>query len=137
MRTAALVAGRVVGITGLIQIVLGVLFWTGTALALIPLHMGLGYVFVLAMWALAAMGFRARIPARSAVTLAWSLVVVTLGIGQMQIFPGAAHWVIRVLHLLVGLSAMGLAQSLAAQIQHGVVVDGVSSPSPVHHAGHA
>lgn len=65
MKTAAGVVGGVVGITGLIQIVLGVLFWTGHALSLIQLHMAIGFVFVLAMWTLCVLAIRARLRPQS------------------------------------------------------------------------
>ena len=40
-------------LTGTIQIVLGALFWTGYALSLIPVHMLVGLILVLCLWALA------------------------------------------------------------------------------------
>ena len=43
MRRLTAIALVLVGFTGLTQIVLGVLFWTGHSLPLIPLHMRLGY----------------------------------------------------------------------------------------------
>ena len=42
-----------------------------------------------------------------------------LGLTQSQLLPGDAHWVVQVLHLLVGLVAMGLAQDLAARTRRG------------------
>ena len=39
----------------LVQIILGVVFWTGNLLNLIPLHMVLGLVLVLALWTLAVL----------------------------------------------------------------------------------
>lgn len=99
-----------VGITGIILIGLGVLFWTGHALALVPLHMILGSIFVLALWTLAVLAARRGAPAGLvATTLVWGLIVPALGMGQMQILPGPGHWVVRVAHLLVGLVAMRLA----------------------------
>ena len=118
MKTAANVAGGLAGITGLIQIALGVVFWTGHALALIPLHMLIGFVFVLALWTLCVLGARARLPLPSVlVALGWSLVVPIFGITQTQLLPGPAHWVIRVLHLLVGMIAMGQARGLTVRIR--------------------
>jgi len=131
MKIAARVLAALVGITGLIQIIIGSLFWTGHALALIPFHMKVGYVFVLATWILCALGFRARLWMRSSVALVWSLVVVGLGMTQMQLFPGVNHWVIRALHLVVGLIAMTLAGQLAARIGASDAVGSPSRPSPL------
>jgi hypothetical protein len=40
-----------------------------------------------------------------------------LGLTQTQLLPGSAHWLIQVLHLLVGLGAISLAETLGRQIQ--------------------
>ncbi len=118
MRTATTVAQMLVRASGLLLIVLGVLFWTGNALSLIPLHMLLGLVLVLSLWTLAVIAARAGV-SRGLVALAivWGLVVLALGITQTRLLPGSAHWVIQVLHLLVGLGAMGQAEGLAARIR--------------------
>jgi hypothetical protein len=103
---------------GLIMIVLGLLFWTGNALNFIGLHMLLGMVLVLLLWA------QAILAARSggslglvALAITWGLIVVALGMTQNQLLPGDAHWVIKVLHLLVGIAAIGIAERLAESIQ--------------------
>jgi hypothetical protein len=107
----------VVRLTGLVLIVLGVLFWTGNARFLIPLHMLVGIVLVVALWVLAGLGARAGVGAgRVALAVLWGLLTVGLGMTQGALLPGDAHWVVQVLHLLVGLAAMGMAEGLAAQI---------------------
>ena len=118
MSIAIKVTRGLVGITGIIQLVLGVLFWTGHAMALVPLHMILGSVFVLALWTLAVLAARAGAPVGLvATTLVWGLLLPALGMGQMQLLPGPGHWVIRVAHLLMGLVAMGLAGALFARVR--------------------
>jgi plastocyanin len=122
MKTATTAALTLVRATGLIQIVTGVLFWTGNALALIPAHMLSGLVLVLALWALALLGARAGVsPGFVALAVLWGLLVVGLGLTQTQLLPGDFHWVIQVLHLLIGLAAMGLAQNLATRIRRGAM----------------
>ena len=103
-------------LSGLVQLVLGVAFWTGHRMDLVPFHMVNGMVFVLALWALAALGFRAG-ASGSLVMLSfvWSLLVTALGVTQTRLLPGDWHWVIRVLHLLTALAAMGLAGRLAVE----------------------
>ena len=131
MKIVARILAALVGITGLIQIAIGILFWTGHALPLIPLHMTIGIVFVAAMWILGGLGFRAHLAMRSSIILAWSLVVMSLGMTQMQLFPGVNHWVVRVLHLLVGLIAMTLAGQLGARIAAFDAVSHPSRPAPL------
>jgi hypothetical protein len=113
MRTAINVARMLVRLDGIVLIILGTLFWTGNALALIPLHMLLGILLVLALWTLALLAARSGVhPGLVAVAIVWGLVVPILGMNQDALLPGPAHWVIQVLHLLVGLAAIGLGEML-------------------------
>jgi len=43
------------------------------------------------------------------------LVQLTLGVTQAQFLRGDGHWVIRLLHLLTGLAAMGIGNALSAR----------------------
>src|SRR5690242_19413360 len=118
MRTAMTVALMLVRFTGLILIILGVLFWTGNARALIPIHMLRGLVLVLSLWTLAILAGRAGVPwGLVALALAWGAIALILGMVQTQLLPGPQHWVIQELHLLVGLGAIGLAEGLAARVR--------------------
>jgi len=120
-----------VGITGLFQIVLGLFFWTGVAQSLIPLHMVVGIVFVLSLWTTAGLAIKARAPmGLVALAFASGAVVILLGVTQAQILPGPNHWVIRVIHLLVGLAAMGQAGGLARRIRDGAAREPVPAPEP-------
>jgi len=118
MRTATTIIQMLVRGLGLIMIVLGLFFWTGNALNLIGLHMLLGMILVLFLWALAIMAARSGISlGLVALGIAWGLIVVTLGMTQNQLLPGDAHWIIKVLHLLVGIAAIGIAERLAGSIK--------------------
>ena len=101
---------------GVVQLVLGLAFWTGNLLGLVDLHQLLGILLVLAVWTLAALAARAGVPAglvAGAVVL--GLVVPVVGLTQRELLPGSAHWVIQVVHLLLGLGLLGLAENLAAR----------------------
>lgn len=120
MKSITLIARSLLSICGIALVVLGILFWTGHALSLLSLHMLLGAVFVVCMWVLAVVGF--LMPGArgfALVVLIWSLVVPALGVTQVSLLPGAGHWLVQVLHLLVGLIAMGLAHALARRIGRG------------------
>ncbi len=119
MKTTTTIAQGLVRFTGLIQIVLGALFWTGNALNLVPMHMLVGSVLVLSVWTLAFLATRAGV-SRGFIRLValWGLLVPAFGMTQGRILPGDFHWVIQIMHLLVGLSAIGLAEGLAARIKH-------------------
>ena len=105
---------RLAGVAGL---VLGLLFWSGRALALVSVHMALGAILVLSLWTLAGIGLRRGINSSTiAIAVAWGLIVPVLGVVQLAIPSGGGYGVVRVLHLLVGLGAIVQAESLAKQI---------------------
>lgn len=117
MKTAATALRIFVGLDGLVLIALGLLFWTGNADPLIPVHMLLGIALVLALWVLAVLAAVAGVNfGLVALAFVWGLVVPALGLTQERLLPGGAHWLIQVLHLLVGIIAIALAQILAMRI---------------------
>lgn len=121
MKTAITTLQWVIRLTGLIQIVLGLTFWIGYAFNLIPLHMLVGSVLVLALWVLAVLAWRTGVSLGFVVlAIVWGVITLALGMTQTQLLPGAFHWVIEVLHLVVGLAAMGLGDRLAQMSQHSL-----------------
>lgn len=117
MRTSTSIALWTARITGLLQLILGALFWTGNAQSLIPVHMLSGSILVLALWVLAAQVIMTGAnPGLGWFAIFWGVVTVALGMTQMQILPGSLHWVVQVAHLLVGIGAMGLADSAAKRV---------------------
>jgi hypothetical protein len=101
-----------------VQIVLGVIFWTGNALGLKNLHMLIGFILVLALETIVLAAARRGVEVGLVILAAvWGVVTVLLGLTQESILVGSAHWVIRVLHLLVGIGAIGLSEALAGRIQ--------------------
>ena len=122
MRITANVLRILVSAIGAIMIALGLLFWTGNAFALLPLHMLLGIILVLMLWAIAIIALAARVnPPLALIALVWGLIVPVLGLTQERILPTSAHWIIQILHLLIGLTAIALANILARQIIEGGV----------------
>lgn len=115
---AIVVATRVIlTLLGIALIVLGVLFWLGRSLSLLPLHMMLGGIFVLCMWLLSGLALYVRKGrALAAVVFVWGLIVPILGMEQLRLLPGSLHWIVQAVHLLVGLIAIGLAHALAGKI---------------------
>jgi uncharacterized membrane protein YczE len=114
MHKAIKITRGLVGILGVSLVLLGVTFWTGHLGTLVPLHMGLGIAFVVGLWTLAILCWIAGGPAPlSVATLLWGLVIPAFGYAQYQLLPGPNHWVIRVLHLAIGVAGMGLAGALS------------------------
>jgi hypothetical protein len=68
MQSAVTAVQMAIRVLGVIQIVLGVLFWTGNALGLVDLHILNGIVIVLLLWVMAGLAARAGVE-RSLVAL--------------------------------------------------------------------
>ncbi|HEX3648344.1 MAG TPA: hypothetical protein VHV49_07940 [Pseudonocardiaceae bacterium] len=110
MNRPILIARTTVLVAGIVQLVLGALFWSGIGQNLVPVHATIGTILVLALWTVAFFAARAGAP-RGLVVLAvvWGLIVPAFGTLQTSILPGSLHWIIQVVHLLLGLAAMALA----------------------------
>jgi hypothetical protein len=99
---------------GVVQIVLGIAIWFGVARGAVPFHAAAGSLLVLVIWIIAVIALFA-LPRRGLplFTLLWGAIVLWLGMAQTTLLVGSAHWAIRVAHLVIGLAALGLAESLA------------------------
>ncbi len=111
-------ARMTVRVVGLAQLVLGLIVWTGSAAGLVPVHMILGIILVLALWTVAALALQAGArPALPAFAIAWGALLIAFGLTQAQILPDdSLHVVIQVAHLVAGLVAIGLAEALGAAV---------------------
>src|SRR6266849_517983 len=88
--------------------------WTGRADAIIPVHEFLGFVIVLSLWTLAFLAARAGVQRGVVVAgFAWGLIAPILGLTQANLLTNNWHWIIQILHLLVGLAAIGTGEGLA------------------------
>jgi hypothetical protein len=117
-------------ILGTLQVVLGLGFWTGNFATLVPLHMLLGLLLVILLWAIAVAALvRGVMRPFAVVALLWGLLVLALGLTQQQILPGDLHWIIQVLHLLVGIGAVGISERLNRGLLDQGVVGLSSSPA--------
>jgi len=117
MRKFLFAAQMLVRIAGAAQILLGFLIWFGIGASLVQLHFAIGGIFVLALWIVAVIALFV-LPTRGMALLAliWGALVLWLGMAQTTLMVGSMHWVIRVVHLLVGLAAIGLGDRLAAAV---------------------
>lgn len=102
----------------LAQIVLGVLFWLGAATSLTDLHMLLGLVLALLVAVLAILvGVRGGSPGLLVGGLVVAVLLPVVGLGQTGWLPGSQHWVIQVLHLLVGVAAIAVAEAAGGRLR--------------------
>jgi hypothetical protein len=117
MKTTS-IAQMVVRITGLIQLVLGFIVWPGNADVLIPVHILIGSILVVALLVLTYQATRSRISTGLIIlAVLWAFVLPAWGLAQEKLLPETGHWIIQVLHLLFGIGAVGMAEMLGAQIR--------------------
>jgi hypothetical protein len=118
MNRAATIAQMTIRVSGVLLILLGIAIWTGRADQIIPVHELLGFVLVLALWALSFLAARAGVTMRWVVlAVAWGLAAPILGLTQQGLLTGDWHWTIQVLHLLIGLGAIGQGENLALRMK--------------------
>ena len=98
-------------IAGLCALVLGVLLWRGALPNTLRAHMFLGglVALVLAFLAVFALSTRVRIPV-AIVALIWAAATLYVGIAQAHI------GIVLVIHPLLGIGAIGLAEMLGGAI---------------------
>jgi hypothetical protein len=107
----------VIRLAVLLALILGILFWTGNAQNLTLIHMLLGFIVVISLWVIGlAQGFiRGGSFVLAIATFVVGLILAIVGLYQTRWLVGSAHWVIQVIHLLLGLSAIGLGEMIAAR----------------------
>lgn len=117
MRTATFALIWIVRVAGVVQILLGLSIWIGPGMRYISLHIQAGFLIVVALWILAILVLIVRgRPALAVFALVWGLALPAFGMAQATILVGPLHWIIRVIHLLMGLIALGTADALAKHI---------------------
>lgn len=109
-------------IAGLCAFLLGVSLWLapdvfGSFAMALRIHMTLGgsIALVLAILAVRALSARVRVPAAIA-ALVWAAATVYVGTLQDWWVAGGSHRLIEVIHLLLGIGAIGLAEMLAGAL---------------------
>jgi hypothetical protein len=104
-------------IAGLAAFVLGMMLSRIASAVTIRAHMTLGLIVALSLLVVAimALGARIRVPAALA-SIVWAAVLVYVGIVQNRLMPGSGHWVIEVLHAVLGIGAIGLVEMMAGAI---------------------
>jgi hypothetical protein len=116
MRTTTLVLVWIVRIAGVVQILLGLSIWMGFGLPY-SIHVQNGFLIVACLWGLAVLTLITRgRPALAGFAFVWGLALPAFGMAQATILVGPMHWTIRVIHLLMGLIALGTADALAKHV---------------------
>ncbi len=111
---------NVLRVAALLALILGILDWVGYPLGSILIHMFLGFLVVISLWILGGVMLTRKNGAGLGIgAIVLGLLVLALGLTQQQILPepNSAHWVIQVVHLLFGLSAIGIGEMISGRIR--------------------
>jgi hypothetical protein len=118
MEKATRVAERVLIVSALLALVLGVVIWVGDAYGLIDTHELIAYVLIASLWTLAFIAARSGVSMVLVVLAAgWGVLAMLLGWGQQYLLTGSWHWVIQVLHVVISMAAVGWGRVLASRIR--------------------
>ena len=114
-----------VRIIGVIELILGIVFWTGNVESLIRVHILLGCLLTLALFVLVYQAYRAGVSLWLVIVAAiWALGLPIWGLAQDKILPGASNWISQILHVLCGIGAVGVAEILAVQMRKNKIITG-------------
>jgi hypothetical protein len=110
-------ATAILTVAGLLALVLGVLLWIGVGVNLISMHMLLGLLAVGALWIVAIGQALAKNGNRLLALAALILGGLTIWLGMIQaaLLSGGFHWIIQLIHLILGLATIGLGHMAAVR----------------------
>ena len=109
---------NVIRLLFVIQLIGGILIWTGNGASWSMGHMGLGLLFAVLVVAFAAMGKAAGAPkSLTWVAILWALVTIIVGMTQQRVMVGASHWLIQIVHLGLGMGMAAQAERTAKAVK--------------------
>ena len=124
MKTLTLILQNLIRLLGVVLIVLGILFWARIDYteSLVRIHMQLGVTLVFLLWILAGIALRARVSGGLVFgAIVWGFIVAGYGMALRGLLGSSpAPELYRILHLIAGLGAIGLAESLGARIKRSL-----------------
>lgn len=110
-------ATAVVTLAGILALVSGLAFWVGTATALVPMHMLLGFLTVAGLWTIGIAQALSVGGSWFLATLAAIVGALTIYVGMSQVtmLSGEHHWLVQISHLILGLLTIGVGHMAAAR----------------------
>jgi hypothetical protein len=118
----------IVRICGILALIFGLLLWAGDLpLTLLPVHILLGVLVVLGLWLLAAVSSQMGIPLGMAAGAALiGVLVLIVGFTQDSLLPGGAHWIMQLLHLILGMAAVASGEMIGGRLRRARLADGTA-----------
>jgi len=109
-------ASAILTLAGTLALILGLLHWVGMAVALMTMHMALGFLTVGALWMIAlaqAVNGGSWLIAAGAIIV--GALTIAFGLLHAGLMAGEFHWVAQSLHLTLGILTIGLGHMAAAR----------------------
>jgi hypothetical protein len=106
---------RLLMVIGAVEVLFGLVFWTGHALALTRVALWGGAAFTLLLWAISAIAARAGSPRGLVITgFTTGAVFGVLEWAQATLLPEPQTWIVRAAQVVLLLIGMGVSAELAA-----------------------
>ncbi len=137
MHTAAQFLKILIRVCGGGALLLGLAFWLGYGRSFTHLHMGLGLALVVSLWVLAAVAWRNGVrTSMVAFAAVWGALTWVLGVTQGQLLSGSLHWVVAVVHLVLGVIAIAVGSTLASAVGSRSIQSSAPPKAPFVLSGH-
>ena len=103
----------IIRLAGTVALVLGLLIWT-LQLDVVSIHMLFGLVVALSLLVISLLSaFTSELRLAGILGIVYAFILPLLGLNQETLLIGSLHWLIEVLHLLVGIGALAFAGVLS------------------------
>ncbi|MBO0709046.1 MAG: hypothetical protein J2P44_11850 [Candidatus Dormibacteraeota bacterium] len=121
MRPLVLVLQMIIRVLWVLNIVLGILFVTGNLDQLVMLHETFGILIATSLLILSILAMiRARAVVLGAAGIVIAILLPVVGMGQLDVVGGSARLTVEIIHVLVALVAIALAEMLGARCRRAL-----------------
>jgi hypothetical protein len=104
----------------LVNLLLGIYIWTGRGDPVIPVHLATGILLVVLLAILVVLAVRQHVSAGLiGAAIVVGLAAPALGLTQENLLVGNLHWILQVVHLLLGFALIGVAENLSRVLLRG------------------
>ncbi|SRR5579883_2785891 len=119
MTAGAQVASWALRISALAALLIGLELWSGGGGALVPVHMALGIVAVVAVWSLGLMQLRRPGGSRglASATLLLGVLLPVAGVGQLSFFGGSGQLIAQLVHVVLAFAVIGTGEACAGRLR--------------------
>lgn len=101
-----------------VLLLVGIAIWAGHYVPWRAVHAGLGALLGVLLLAEGIVAWRATERVGVIVLAAvWTAVLAGYGFAHARLWPGGAHWIAQMLHVLLGLATLGVAERVAGVVR--------------------